>query len=366
MSVEQAIYPRGKIAGVYPTLSNRSDEAYVEFIEDARNILIHAQQEPIGVYSQELIEAAGISEDTTPENTQAAIDLLMQDSALKTYYRVKRSLQEAFWAGLGRSFNKRRDEILAAFDETDKAGPGTLEYDPDGPDSVPEYANREIHLQPGGYAQEAMAGLYYDYGLKVFLGGAADNDQMSKFIAMGTAIPNDGQVKRILDLGVSAGATTTALKERHPGAEVWGIDISAPMVRYAHLRAIEANAEVHFRQMAAEDMDFPDNHFDAALAVLLFHELPVPVSKEVIAEVYRVLRPGGKFTVLDFSGDRSRGVYSMFFAQMDAADNGELYLPEYVRSNVEDLLVEAGFELESYDPEAALSRGRVAMKPVTT
>ena len=209
MSVEQAIYPRGKIAGVYPTLTSRSDEAYVEFIDDARKILIHAQQAPIGDYSQELIEAAGLSEDTTPDNTQAAIDLLMRDAALKTYYRVKRSLQEAFWVGLSNSFNKRRDEILAAFDEADQSGPGTLEYDTNGPDSVPDYANREIHLQPGGYAQEEMAGIYYDYGLKVFLGGVADNDQMSKFIAMGTAMPNDGQVRRILDLGVSAGATTT-------------------------------------------------------------------------------------------------------------------------------------------------------------
>lgn len=363
MSVEQAFFPRGKTAGVYPTLTNRSDEAYVEFIDDARKILIHAQQAPIGAYSQELIEEAGLSEDTTPENTQASIDLLMQDPALKTYYRVKRSLQEAFWTILSGSLNKRRDEILAAFDEVDQSGPGTLEYDPNWSDSVPDYANREIHLQPGGYAKEPMAGPYYDYGLKVFLGGVADNDQMSKFIAMGTAIPNDGKVERILDLGVSAGATTIALKEKHPGAEVWGIDISAPMVRYAHLRAVEANAEVHLRQMAAEDMDFPDNQFDVVLAVLLFHELPVAVSKEVIREVYRVLRPGGKFTLLDFPGDRSRGVYSMFFAQMDAADNGEPYLPEYVRSNVEDLLVAAGFELESYDPKSALSKGRVAVKP---
>ena len=53
----------------------------------------------------------------------------------------------------------------------------------------------------------------------------------------------------------------------------------------------------------------------------------------------------------------------MFFAQMDAADNGEPYLPDYVRSNVEDLLVEAGFELEFYDPKAALTRGRIAVKP---
>ncbi len=89
----------------------------------------------------------------------------------------------------------------------------------------------------------------------------------------------------------------------------------------------------------------------------------MPIAKQIIAEVFRVLRPGGVFTLFDFSGDRSRDVYSMFFAEMDAADNGEPYLPDYVRSNVEDLLEAAGFNLLSYDPGAALTRGRVAEKP---
>lgn len=363
MSIQDALFPRGKIAGVYPTLTTRGDEAYVEFIEDARNVLMHAQQRPIGEYSQQLMKEAGIDDSPDRETTQAAIDLLMQDPTLKTYYRVKRSLQESFWSGLSKSFNQRRDAIVAAFDAAEAAGPGTVEYDDNWQDNAPEYAGREIHIQPGGYLKDDLAGIFYDYGLKVFLGGAADHDRLAKGVSMATAVPDDGQVSRILDLGVSAGATTIALKEKYPDAEVWGIDISAPMVRYAHVRAMEAGAEIHLRQMAAEEMDFPDNHFDAVLALLLFHELPVPVAKEVIAEVFRVLRPGGKFTVLDFPSVRSRGVYSMFFAEMDAADNGEPYLPDYVRSNVEDLLVAAGFELEHYDPKAALTRGRVVVKP---
>lgn len=364
MSIQEAFFPRGKVAGVYPTLTARSEEAYVDFIEDARNILMHAQQRPIAAYSQQLLESAGIGNDPGPDTTRAAMNLLMQDPALKTYYRIKRSLQEAFWACLSRSFNRRREALLAAFATADTSGPGTLQYDENWQDSVPEYASREIHIQPGGYAKEELAGLFYDYGLKVFMGGAADHDQLAKNVAKAVAVPDNDSVARILDLGVSAGATTIALKEAYPEAEVWGIDISAPMVRYAHVRAMEAGADIHLRQMAAEELEFPDNHFDAVLAMLLFHELPVPVANEVISEVFRVLQPGGKFTVLDFSGERSRGVYSMFFAEMDAADNGEPYLPDYVRSNIEDQLVKAGFRLEYYEPKAALTRGRIAVKPM--
>lgn len=362
MSVQDAFYPRGKVAGVYPSLTSRQDEAYVEFIEEARNVLHHAQQLPIRDYSRKLMAEADISQSPDSVSTRAATDLLMRDPALRAYYRVKRSLQEAFWNGLTRSFGARRAQLLAALDEADGQGPGTMACDPELSRQLPDYAGREIHIQPGGYAGDPLAGLFYDYGIKVFMGGAADFDRIHKGVAMATAVPADGQVKRVLDLGISAGATTIALKERHPAAEVWGIDISAPMIRYAHLRALQAGAEVHLRQMNAEEMAFPDGHFDAALAMLLFHELPVPVSRQVIAEVWRVLRPGGTFTVLDFGGARDRDVYSMFFAEMDAADNGEPFLPDYVRSNLEDLLVAQGFEVR-YDPKASLTAGRVATKP---
>jgi SAM-dependent methyltransferase len=100
------------------------------------------------------------------------------------------------------------------------------------------------------------------------------------------------------------------------------------------------------------------------LAMLLFHEVPTAVGRRIVEEAYRVLRPGGTFTILDFSGDRERDVYSMFFAEMDAADNGEPYLPGYVRSNVEDVMRDAGFEmLRPYDHRQALTAGRVGVKP---
>ena len=34
MSIQEALFPRGKVAGVFPTLTTRGDEAYVEFVED--------------------------------------------------------------------------------------------------------------------------------------------------------------------------------------------------------------------------------------------------------------------------------------------------------------------------------------------
>jgi SAM-dependent methyltransferase len=361
MNIADAVFARGKIAGVFPSLSSRRDEVYAEFIEDARNILMHAQQGPIAEYSRSLLKQANKSLAPDPHSTREATEFLMRDPTLRTYYRVKRSLQESFYTCIQDSFERRREDLERALDEADSMGPGTVEYD--GSWEVPEYARAQIHLQPRGYADESLAGFIYDYGLKVFMGGAADHGMLYEHLAKTVATPADKVISKALDLGCSAGGCAIALKKRYPESKVYGIDIAAPMVRYAHLQAVEQQQAIHFRQMPAEALRFPDNTFDVAVATLLFHEVPVPISKKIIAEVFRVLRPGGVFTLLDFSGDRSRDVYSMFFAEMDAADNGEPYLPDYVRSNVEDLLEAAGFNLLSYDPKAALMRGRVVEKP---
>jgi len=361
MGISEAIYKRGKTAGVFPSLSTRRDEAYMDFIESARNLLLHAQQEPIGEYSKLLLKNAGKSMEPDPKSTAEAIELLMKDNVLKTYYRIKRTLQESFWECTYSSLHMRKNDLLRALDDAEKIGPGSVAYDLDF--SIPEYATAEIHIQPGGNVNDPLSGLLYDYGSKVFMGGAADNDMFADMQASKVATPQDNKVHRILDLGCSAGVTTSALKRIYPDAEVWGIDISAHMVRYAHARALGQNLDINFKQMLAEELDFENNHFDIVVANLLFHEVPVSISRKILSETLRVLRPGGSFTLIDFSGDKSRDVYTMFFGAMDAADNGEPFLPGFVRSNVEEIMEARGFEMHPYDPDKFILAERIGFKP---
>ncbi|HPF27775.1 MAG TPA: hypothetical protein PK159_14395, partial [Steroidobacteraceae bacterium] len=96
----------------------------------------------------------------------------------------------------------------------------------------------------------------------------------------------------------------------------------------------------------------------------LFHELPPEASRRVLEETFRVLRPGGALTILDFTSVGDRDVYNMWFAEMDSKDNGEPYLPLFVRSNIEKMIAEVGFKMEPYDPKNSLRTGRVCVKPL--
>ncbi len=118
-------------------------------------------------------------------------------------------------------------------------------------------------------------------------------------MARNAQVPEDGKVMRILDLGTSIGQFATSMKRRFPKAEVWGVDIGAPMVRYAHMKALDLGVEVNFAQRLAEDTKFPDEHFDIVTSNLLFHEVTEQASRDIIKEAARVLRPGGTFSATD-------------------------------------------------------------------
>jgi ubiquinone/menaquinone biosynthesis C-methylase UbiE len=364
MSNSIPAYDRGKVGGHFTALSNRQDEAYVDYIKDARNFLHNAQQTPISEYSLKILKDENLSTEADPESVKIATDRLMQDLSLQNYYRVKRTFQDSFFERIKTSFYRREGELKDKLSHAEESAPGHLTIHPDC--ETPDYAKSEIHLQPGGNMEEDLAGYIYDHALMVFLGGVGDNDQAYKMFAYSTAEPHDGDIKRILDIGCGAGALTMALKEKYPNAELVGTDISAPLLKYAHKRAHEAGFDISYEQMPAEDMSYDDNSFDVITANLLFHELPVEIAKQVISEAFRVLRPGGVFHVFDFPGDKKSNAYRMIFVEMDAADNGEPYLPGFVRSNLEDIMIQTGFEMhEAFDPNMIFFKGRPAIKPIS-
>ncbi len=85
--------------------------------------------------------------------------------------------------------------------------------------------------------------------------------------------------------------------------QITGLDISQSFVEIARRNAAEAGVKVDFRQGNASAMPFEDNRFDFIFCQAAFKNFSEPV--KAIAEMYRVLRPGGVSVISDLRRDAS-------------------------------------------------------------
>ena len=281
----------------------------------------------------------------TPLTIEQVRALVATEPAINIASRAWLANQQVTWKTLRDHFHAHADEYLSEMEAADKTGPGALDI-PTNFD-VPAYTRHEIHIQPGGYVGDPFAGHIYHYGTNSFyisVIGHNEQDQVHKSTAGRLPLPEDGKVKRILDMGCGIGQMTVALKERFPDAEVWGIDVGAPMVRYAHLRANKLGVGANFAQRLAESTQFPDNYFDIVTSYIMHHELPAEITRKVIAEAQRVTRPGGVYYPIDFmSGGNKSPARMMYGRWYDHRWNNEVWSLEYHNINFTEEIGQRGF-----------------------
>ena len=307
-----------------------------------------------------LLEEGGL-DPKKDHNLEKIFPLVENDSLLGSTARMRTSGQQLMWTALQKHYHENADVYLDELEAADNMGPGQLELNPDM--HIPEYTKHEIHIQPGGYVGDAFAGHIYHYGTNNFYRAANYQDEIHRNMARQMATPQDGKVLRILDQGCSSGQLTSALKERFPDAEVWGIDVGGPMVRYAHMRDTDLGAGANFRQALAEDCKFPDNFFDIVTSYIMHHEVTAEKTKEIIAESFRVLRPGGVYFPIDFETGvgrgRQRDNYGKFGGWRDHRWNEEVWRPDYSSVDFNGEMQNVGFEVNDEGPPAWRSRYNV-------
>jgi SAM-dependent methyltransferase len=99
--------------------------------------------------------------------------------------------------------------------------------------------------------------------------------------------------KRVLDLGCGEGYCSRMLRRR--GAEVIGIDVSERMIALARQSEREHPMGIRYDTGDAVSVDLGDASVDLIVAVFLFNYLGVEPMHETMANVHRMLRPGGSF-----------------------------------------------------------------------
>jgi ubiquinone/menaquinone biosynthesis C-methylase UbiE len=103
----------------------------------------------------------------------------------------------------------------------------------------------------------------------------------------------------VLDVGCGPGSLTLAAKRRVGRGTVCGIDPAPEMIALARAKSARAGEAVDFRVGVIEDLPFEDGSFDVALSSLMLHHLPLEPRRRGLAEVRRVLKPGGTCLVVD-------------------------------------------------------------------
>ena len=194
-------------------------------------------------------------------------------------------------------------EVEAEMARRDAEG-GTLELNPDL--DLPRYwSETEFHLTPGGWRGHPMLGtllheMVYPY---IFLPGGvgavktgANLDTQRRSIAQQA---RKSSYRRILEPGSGTGRYLEALQQTFPDAQVVGVELSEPLLRYSHFLAAELGYSWELRQAPAEATGYPDASFDLVSIYTLLHEVPPQATNAIVGEAYRVLEPGGELVIGD-------------------------------------------------------------------
>ncbi len=139
----------------------------------------------------------------------------------------------------------------------------------------------------------------YDTQVEVLFNGSANAIRRQALPQLHEVFAGRDQRKlRLIDIGCGTGRFLDSVKQIWPRLPVFGIDMSEAYVKYA-MAHLERWSRVSLGVGNAEMLPVPDQSQDALTSIFVFHELPPKVRRIVVRECARVLKPGGRFVLVD-------------------------------------------------------------------
>ena len=274
----------------------------------------------------------------------------------RPYFRAWSALRYAAQEMTWWSVQPQVERHLPALIETARRaargrGRGSLRLDPALP--IPQdVTHMDIHLMPGCYHTEyqpddVAVGAVYWHGTAVFTAGLKmrhNGGGVARSIAEWLRIARPGfRPRRILDLGCSAGNQLTPYLDVFTQASGYGVDVAAPLLRFAHARARALGYDIHYSQQDARALDFEDGSFDLVVSSFFLHEQSRQTNRQVLREAHRVLRPGGMMIHMELPPSSAVDPYYDFYLDWDAYYNNEPHYAGFRRLDLRAECVRAGF-----------------------
>jgi len=291
------------------------------------------------------------AQDANAETGNDVHDAMLNDSYFRFYSSVRYNAQEMVFRSVTPSIERGLRGLISKASEirTASAGKLTLNDEVEVPRSVSAI---DVHLAPGSYnsefaADDVATGAIYDGSINVFaynqMGRNMDDIgfTMANYIRLNNP---DFKPERVLDAGCTIGHNTLPWKHTFPEATVTGVDVCAPLLRYAAARAASMGVTVDFTQMDVTALDYPDNHFDVVFSSMLLHELPLKDIRAYIKEAFRVLKPGGLFLTMELPPNSKLSPYDQFNLDWDCYYNNEPFYKAFRDQDYAELCTNAGFD----------------------
>ncbi len=355
MAVEAKEIPVANIERlVQPTHDERSRQRAVSMLRC--HAIINMRQAMQQDYENR-VEPALERRGEQPQDWKSIESAMQSQPSYRFYSATRYNVQEMCYLCVQPAIERSLPEMIGVARELAEKSPagGSLTLDPSL--ELPKHSQAlDIHLTPGWvYAEhtedDVAQGAVITFGGKVFTGQHRYRNQPG---AIGDSIAHwvekrfpGFQPRRILDIGTTSGGNLLPYHDVFPDAEIHGIDVSAPVLRYGHALAQHAGVPVHFSQQNAEQTNFPDGHFDLIVSSFFFHEIPLRSTRKILRECHRLLSPGGLMAHMELPDEVSVSDYENFFWNWDTRNNNEPWYTAYREQDPVALCTEAGFAPDS-------------------
>ncbi len=144
----------------------------------------------------------------------------------------------------------------------------------------------------------------------------------------------------VIDVGCGTGTLAIRLKQRHPSAQVIGLDADPAILRLAEVKARKAAVNITLVEGNATALPFDDAFADRVVSSLFFHHLQRDGKRRAFIEIMRVLAPGGELHIADW-GTPENWLMRLLFFPVRVLD-GFANTRDNVQGRIAAMLKEAG------------------------
>ncbi|XUU60533.1 class I SAM-dependent methyltransferase [Erythrobacter sp. HA6-11] len=345
--------------GFAPNHDEASRQAFVASLKKFVNFDVEAKVAE--VFDNELVASA----ESPPQARDDAEALLEPHPLYQLWASLTFHSQNLMWNAVQETTDRTIDAQVDAYRQiaSKEAKGGSVSLSDELLVKAP-IATTEIHRQPGGYWREKRpddieAALNYAGTVDLYrnakgmgIGAKPAADSIARFVAgIARQYAPDLDPKTILDMGCGTGEQTLGYKREWPDAEVTGIDVARPFIRFAHGHAESEGVSVHFAEMDAGATTFEDESFDLIVSIIMFHETTKAQVHDIMSECWRLVRPGGLVLHLDVPYQPSRiPLVKQVTNNWQVRHNGEPFWSGFASLDMKEEAVKAGF-----DPEHAFA-----------